>query len=64
MIYLLCFMASLNVVLLIEQVYWHCRQQESEGKTIGYGRTFLFYLFEVTIIGAIIFGIVRFYNLG
>lgn len=63
MIYILCLIASLNIVLLIETVLWHVREQEIEGKTIGYGRTFIFYLAEVIVIALVIYAALVYFNL-
>lgn len=43
MIYLLCFIGALNIVLLIEIIGLHMKEQEGRGLVISYGKTFLLY---------------------
>jgi len=55
MIYLLCLIVALNIVLLIEVIGLHGREQEREGAVVNYSETFIILLAEVVIIGIVIY---------
>ena len=63
MIYLVCLIVSLNVVLLVEVVSKNVDEQKRAGSNIGYGLTFIFYLLQIIVIAAAIYGVAHFFNL-
>jgi hypothetical protein len=64
MIYLLSFIAGLNIVILVELCSQAIVRQEAQGKEIAYGKTWIIYIVFVLIVAAIVYGIARFLRLG
>ncbi len=64
MIYLLSFIAGLNIVILVELCLQAIVRQEAQGKEIAYARTWFFYIIFVLIASAGVYGIARLLGLG
>jgi hypothetical protein len=63
MIYLLCLIGALNIVLLIEVVSLHTKEQEKRGLVISYGKTFLFYFIVVIVVGFFLYILIQYSGL-
>jgi hypothetical protein len=64
MIYLLSFIAGLNISTLIELWLHGLKMQEAEGKDIAYGLSFLGYIVLVFVASIAVYGIARYFGLG
>jgi hypothetical protein len=64
MIYLLSFIAGLNIVTLMELWSHGLKMQEAEGRDIAYGLSFLLYTVFVFVASIVVYGIARYLGLG